>query len=296
MRYHINMRCVRFSDWRNLHRLSMEMTEADSIGSLMGILEERCPQVVPFDGLFHIKLRSAGGLLPEHPSDNNVVCQHPFHSRDETLPDSPTNHNTSYGESIWKDYTEFGFYKEDPVAAIYDTPALRNTPVRANCNPDFYETALYNDLLKKYDIHMQMAMRMDNLTGSNVLGLVQMKGSRAYTSKDELLLGLLAPFISASIERCELLEIANTDNSNGASARFAGRILGLSRREAEIIEMVSFGISNKEIGERLYLSELTVKTHMTRILRKTGARNRVELMAEMIKQARSPIGVQERGE
>ncbi|MFW6329137.1 MAG: LuxR C-terminal-related transcriptional regulator [Alkalispirochaetaceae bacterium] len=52
---------------------------------------------------------------------------------------------------------------------------------------------------------------------------------------------------------------------------------GITRREGEIIRLVAQGLSNKEIASELYLSEATVKTHMYKILRKTGYGNRTEL-------------------
>jgi DNA-binding NarL/FixJ family response regulator len=50
----------------------------------------------------------------------------------------------------------------------------------------------------------------------------------------------------------------------------------LTEREHEILEQVAAGLSNKEIGQRLYLSEKTVKHYMTNILQKLQVRNRVE--------------------
>jgi len=44
---------------------------------------------------------------------------------------------------------------------------------------------------------------------------------------------------------------------------------------ASELEMLTRGLSNAEIGERLYLSEATVKTHVTRVLQKLGVRDRV---------------------
>lgn len=52
---------------------------------------------------------------------------------------------------------------------------------------------------------------------------------------------------------------------------------GITEREGEIVRLVAQGLSNKEIASRLYVSEATVKTHMYRILRKTGLGNRTEL-------------------
>jgi DNA-binding NarL/FixJ family response regulator len=50
----------------------------------------------------------------------------------------------------------------------------------------------------------------------------------------------------------------------------------LTEREREILELVADGKSNKEIGAQLFLSEKTVKHHMTNILQKLHVRNRVE--------------------
>ncbi len=50
----------------------------------------------------------------------------------------------------------------------------------------------------------------------------------------------------------------------------------LSSREAEILKLVGAGLTNREIGERLFLAEKTVKHYMTNILQKLHVRSRVE--------------------
>src|SRR5215467_5107010 len=52
----------------------------------------------------------------------------------------------------------------------------------------------------------------------------------------------------------------------------------LTAREDEILALVSSGLTNKEIANRLRLTERTVKHHMTSIMRKSNVRNRVEAM------------------
>lgn len=49
----------------------------------------------------------------------------------------------------------------------------------------------------------------------------------------------------------------------------------LSRREIEILKMVAFGLSNKEIASQLVIAEGTVKNHLTNIFTKLGARDRM---------------------
>jgi DNA-binding NarL/FixJ family response regulator len=51
---------------------------------------------------------------------------------------------------------------------------------------------------------------------------------------------------------------------------------GLTAREAEVLTLLAAGLSNAEIGQRLYLSNATVKTHVNRIFAKTGARDRAQ--------------------
>ncbi|MFE9461891.1 response regulator [Streptomyces californicus] len=54
------------------------------------------------------------------------------------------------------------------------------------------------------------------------------------------------------------------------------RISALTEREREILTVIGQGWSNTEIATRLHLAESTVKTHVTHILAKTGARDRVQ--------------------
>jgi ATP/maltotriose-dependent transcriptional regulator MalT len=52
--------------------------------------------------------------------------------------------------------------------------------------------------------------------------------------------------------------------------------LGITRRELEILELISKGMSNREIAEKLFVSENTVKTHSSRIFDKLSAKRRTQ--------------------
>jgi two-component system, NarL family, nitrate/nitrite response regulator NarL len=61
--------------------------------------------------------------------------------------------------------------------------------------------------------------------------------------------------------------------SGHASARSAER---LTRREIEVLQLLGLGLPNREIAERLFISERTAKFHVNAILSKLGARSRTE--------------------
>jgi DNA-binding NarL/FixJ family response regulator len=61
------------------------------------------------------------------------------------------------------------------------------------------------------------------------------------------------------------------DHADGKS-----RLELLSPREKDIAELIASGLSNREIARRLTIAEGTVRTHVSRIYLKVGARSRVE--------------------
>jgi ATP/maltotriose-dependent transcriptional regulator MalT len=54
------------------------------------------------------------------------------------------------------------------------------------------------------------------------------------------------------------------------------RELSITPREHEILALIAEGLSNREIGERLFVSENTVKTHSSRLFDKLGVNRRVQ--------------------
>lgn len=54
--------------------------------------------------------------------------------------------------------------------------------------------------------------------------------------------------------------------------------LEITPREYEVLEQISLGLSNKEIGEHLFLSESTIKTHVSNLLVKLDAKRRTQAL------------------
>ena len=82
--------------------------------------------------------------------------------------------------------------------------------------------------------------------------------------------------LSPSVTRTLIGRFATSGESGRRSAALA-RLEPLTEREREVLVAVGRGLSNAEIGRELYLSEATVKTHVSRLLLKLGCANRVQV-------------------
>ena len=60
-------------------------------------------------------------------------------------------------------------------------------------------------------------------------------------------------------------------------------IEALSKRESEMCELVSQGFSNEQIGQRMSITTLTVKTHLRNIYSKSDTNNRTNLVLKFLK-------------
>jgi DNA-binding NarL/FixJ family response regulator len=76
---------------------------------------------------------------------------------------------------------------------------------------------------------------------------------------------------------------ARRGNGNGEVIPFAAPLRELEQeptaREIEVLQLISEGLVNREIGHRLFLSEETVKSHVRHLLAKLQARSRAHAVA-----------------
>ncbi|BFO18566.1 response regulator transcription factor [Streptomyces sp. KM77-8] len=68
---------------------------------------------------------------------------------------------------------------------------------------------------------------------------------------------------------------------------------GLTEREREILALIGEGLTNRQIGQRLYLAEKTVKNHISRLLAKLGVERRIQA-AVIATQAQDRLGRESR--
>ncbi|MFD0144024.1 MULTISPECIES: response regulator [unclassified Streptomyces] len=95
-----------------------------------------------------------------------------------------------------------------------------------------------------------------------------LSGIRAVASGD----AVVAPSLTRRLLDAYIHHLPPTPGPPRADPRLAA----LTDREREILTVIAQGWTNTEIAERLHLAESTVKTHVSRILAKTGARDRVQ--------------------
>jgi len=87
----------------------------------------------------------------------------------------------------------------------------------------------------------------------------------------------------------EFRALANDPESDTVIASGA---LPLSTREIEVLDCVAQGLSNKEIADALFVTEQTVKNHMTSVLRKLNVNDRVQAVLFAVKNGWIEIGPQ----
>ena len=86
---------------------------------------------------------------------------------------------------------------------------------------------------------------------------------------------LLAPAVTRAVIEAFVTGSAATAAPASAASRSAEL---LTDREREVVSLVGCGLSNDEIAEKLVVSPLTAKTHVSRALTKLGARDRAQLV------------------
>jgi DNA-binding NarL/FixJ family response regulator len=112
-----------------------------------------------------------------------------------------------------------------------------------------------------------------------VRGMVLSSTEDPYTVRAALAGGVRAFLVTASSggPAARASSLPHTLAARPRAARLTGAE-ALSGREVEVLQLVADGRSNKEIGEALGLSALTVKSHLARIARKLGTGDRAEMV------------------
>ncbi|UXY26272.1 response regulator [Streptomyces sp. HUAS TT20] len=109
------------------------------------------------------------------------------------------------------------------------------------------------------------------MAGASGYVLKQIKGSDLISAVRTVASGqsMLDPATTARLMRSLRADPADTP-------AMPAELASLSPRERDILALIGDGLTNREIGKKLYLSEKTVKNHISRLLAKLGVQRRVQ--------------------
>ena len=99
-----------------------------------------------------------------------------------------------------------------------------------------------------------------------------------YSDKPPFSLPNLLARIEAILRRVKISEKELTSKSNAVSVHVSSDspIVPLTQREREILACVAKGDNNSDISEKLFIREVTVKTHLNKIFKKLNVTNRTQ--------------------
>jgi two-component system, NarL family, response regulator DegU len=92
------------------------------------------------------------------------------------------------------------------------------------------------------------------------------------------------PYLHPKLAGLALMEVARK-----ADKSYRGGVPGLTDRELEVLRLVGEGASNREIAQRLYISEKTAKNHLTHIFEKLGVTDRTQAALYAVRSGLVPL-------
>lgn len=116
---------------------------------------------------------------------------------------------------------------------------------------------------------------------SHVCLYIALRAKKSYDETELSAMSALTPYIDAVLRQVELLPHQALRQIDVSSLQYLAQEWHLSARELEVLQWVSLGKTNPEIGNILKLSEFTVKNHLQRIFKKLNVSNRAQAVGKL---------------
>jgi DNA-binding CsgD family transcriptional regulator len=138
-----------------------------------------------------------------------------------------------------------------PVVAVSDVLTFR----------EFCNTWLWSDAFRLVGLRHEIGLELSHGTDAMNVVVLSRGPGRDFSERDHDVLRLLRPHVDAAIRRAMRSTVH------------------LTRREIEVLRLVADGLSNRQIGRRLEVSDATVGKHLEHVYARTGVCNRVQAAA-----------------
>lgn len=116
---------------------------------------------------------------------------------------------------------------------------------------------------------------------SHVCLYIALRAKKGYDETELSAMSALTPYIDVVLRQVELLPHQALRQIDVSSLQYLAQDWHLSGRELEVLQWVSQGKTNPEIGDILKLSEFTVKNHLQRIFKKLDVSNRAQAVGKI---------------
>lgn len=145
---------------------------------------------------------------------------------------------------------------------------------------EFEEMALYNDIMKPMDVAYQLVVGLQ--IPHHVAGMT-ISRDRDFTEDERNLVQAIAPHLALAHTNAATLTTLRRIQSAAVPATEALMVLGLTRREAEILHWIIQGKRDAEIAAIVGAKPRTVQKHVQNVLLKLGVENRTTAASEAIR-------------
>jgi DNA-binding CsgD family transcriptional regulator len=175
---------------------------------------------------------------------------------------------------------------ENPLYQYYrdasDGSAVRFSDVISR--EELEATGLFREVYRPLEVNHQIAFTLPNGAGG-VLAVAMSRRDRDFSDTERDFLNRARPFLIQAYHNARAYSEDNPESPR--RLRFVLVEAGLSEREAEVMQLVALGGSNRDVATRLGLSERTVQKHLERAFRKLGVSGRSEAASHAWSLARS---------
>lgn len=245
------------NEWSIISDIILEINRTTNEQNLLLAFFEKLKGIISFDhGAF---------FLGQNEGNNRYLTNPVMHTPSSEQANVMQSSLYQYEKCRDVDYVKWMYSL--PNSSVYRETDILNNPLREN-------TDMFKKIYKPMNLHYCAGINMvfNNILLGNA-SIFRHKENKNFTKRDLDILEYIQPHLTYRIYQI------HPQSKNQLSVRSAiGDEHNLTPREVDIIGLICRGLSNNEIGQRLFISDDTVKKHIYHIYKKMNIRSRTKLI------------------